>query len=308
MLYAADDTPVTPTLRQRLAYFFFPTPCLACERPIFAPKMSLGLCAGCRGKLVRWPGEGCRICGKPLAGADLPLSHACSDCRASPPPFDRLLTLWSYQPPLEAVIVGLKFQRLDYLGRQLGRCLVAVLGSELADCTQVTAVPLHWARYLRRGYNQAGLIAGAVAGGLGRPYTRLLRRQRITPAQSRLSRAARQQNLIHAFAVRTRGLCQDQHILLIDDVVTTGATLSAAAAALRAAGARAITALTVARTPSDEHGPQRVITAELLPKNNIGAKKQQPTAPFISQRHAGGAGDCRDDLRHSVQRGPAPCG
>ncbi len=152
------------------------------------------------------------------------------------------------------MLTGLKFRRLEYLGVQLGRAVADLLRSELADCDLVVPVPLHWRRFLRRGYNQAAVIARPVAAELDLPVASVLRRRRATPAQSRLRRAERRSNLRDAFSLRrlafTAGVsCIGRRVLLVDDVVTTGTTLETAATELRRAGAASVTALTIARTP-----------------------------------------------------------
>ena len=127
---------------------------------------------------------------------------------------------WAYQPPLDAVLTGLKFRRLEYLGMQLGRAMADLFRSQLTDCDLVVPVPLHWRRYLNRGYNQAATIARPVAAELGLPMAGVLRRRRATPAQSRLSRAERRRNLRGAFALRATmfggASCVGRHVLLID--------------------------------------------------------------------------------------------
>ncbi len=238
--------------------FFLPAPCLACGEAVREPRRSLGLCAACRGRLVRWPDDVCDGCGRPLGASAKPAGYRCGACRRRPPAYDRLLSAWSYQPPLDAVLTGLKFRRLEYLGTQLGREVAGLLRTEAADCDLVVPVPLHWRRYLGRGYNQAAVIARSLAAELGLPMAGVLGRRRATPAQSRLSRAERRRNLDDAFALRQRPwagvatTCTGRRVLLVDDVTTTGTTLQTAAACLRRAGAVTVTALTVARTPEPD--------------------------------------------------------
>lgn len=236
-------------LLDRLMHALLPAPCLGCGRPLPAAGAPLSLCAVCRAALVPIPREACASCLRPLAAHALPAGYRCGPCRQSPPAFDRLVALWSYRPPLDAVVRGLKFGRLDYLGRHLAVALAAGLAPGLAGCDQVVPVPLHWRRRLARGYNQAERIAHPLAGRLGLPCVQALARRRATPPQSLLGREERLANLRKAFRVprpdRVRGL----HILLVDDVATTGATLDAAAAALKKAGAAAVTALVAGRTP-----------------------------------------------------------
>lgn len=147
--------------------------------------------------------------------------------------------------------MALKFRRLDYLGGQLGRAMAEIHpGEDFADRDMVVAVPLNWTRFLARGYNQAALIAGPIADRLGLPLLRPLVRRRPTSHQTRLARGARQENLERAFAVRKAVRLGGRRVLLVDDVTTTGATLEAAAACLKQAGASSVTALTAARTPA----------------------------------------------------------
>ncbi len=253
-MYAPPTNNVTRGLLRSILYHLLPAPCLACGEEVREPRRSLGLCASCRGRLARWPRDACDSCGRPLEGAHLPAGYRCGACRRRPPPYRRLLSAWSYQPPIDAVLTGLKFRRLEYLGTQLGPTVADLLRSEVAGCDLVVPVPLHWRRYLRRGYNQAAAIARPLASELGQPMANVLRRRRATPAQSRLSRAERRRNLRDAFAVRGNPLlravsCAGRHVLLVDDIATTGTTLQAAAVCLRRAGAASVTALAVARTP-----------------------------------------------------------
>ena len=252
MVYAPPLDNVTRQLLRGALRFLLPAACLACGEEVREPRHSLGLCDACRDRLEPWPAHGCNCCGRPLAGVSLPDRYVCGACRRHPPPYGQLLSAWSYQPPLDAVLAGLKFRRLEYLGDQLGSAAIDLLGARLAECELVVPVPLHWWRHLGRSYNQAAVIARPVASALGVPLVGALRRHRPTPAQSRLSRVERQRNLRDAFVARRRARLQGKHVLLVDDIVTTGATLRDAATCLRRAGARSVTAFTVARTPEPE--------------------------------------------------------
>jgi len=252
--YDGDRSGVTalPRWRDRLVHLLLPAPCLACARPLPARGTELGLCTFCRGRL-RSPAAACTVCALPLSGI-LPEEWRCAACREQPPAFDRLLALWSYEEPLDAVIQALKFRRLDYLGRHLGEAIAARWGEEMAESDLVVPVPLHWRRRLSRGYNQAERIARALADRIGLPVLSALTRRRATPPQTSLGREERRANLRSAFRVRRTGLSgglRGRRLVLVDDVATTGATLEAAAAVLRKNGAASVLAIVAGRTPRE---------------------------------------------------------
>lgn len=235
-----------------LLRLLLPVSCLACGEPLFS-SAPLGLCSPCRGKLSPLGRAACATCAQPLDAFEPPPGYRCGSCRGRPAAFDRLLALWSYRPPLDAVVEGLKFRRLDYLGRHLARALAEWLPEQLdglGGIDGVVPVPLHWRRRLGRGYNQAERIASPLAAELGLPLVAALRRSRRTPPQTSLGKADRLANLRHAFRVARPARVRGLRLLLVDDVATTGATLDMAAAALRRAGAARVTAVVAARTPS----------------------------------------------------------
>jgi ComF family protein len=229
-------------------HVLLPAPCLKCRAPL-PLRAPLGLCASCRARLAPLPREACAVCAALLEAFEPPASYRCGACREHPPAYDRLLALWLYRDPLDAVIQALKFGRLDYLGRHLAAALSEGLGERLGGFDAVVPVPLHWWRRLARGYNQAERIARPLAGRLGLPLLPALRRSRATRAQTSLGRTARAGNLRNAFRVPRPGRVRGLNLLLVDDVATTGATLDAAAAALIRAGADGVTALVAGRTP-----------------------------------------------------------
>lgn len=238
--YGSAGTGVARGWRGWLLHFLLPAPCVACQEPVESGA-ALGLCARCSRLLQPAPADAA------LAGSGS---------------YRRLLWGWNYAPPFDQVIAALKFRRLDYLGTQLGGELGRRFGAQLDEVEVVTAVPLGWWRRLGRGYDQAEAIATAVApfcGGLaggsrGRPLRPLLERRRTTPPQSLASFEERRRNLEGAFAAKAAvaKTWRGSHILLVDDVTTTGATLEAAAFALLAGGAGAVTALVAGRTPAPD--------------------------------------------------------
>ncbi len=177
----------------------------------------------------------------------------CGACLRQPPPFDRCLVAVGYRWPWTRCLAQFKFRQQPGLGRALARLLAAApeVAPAVAQAALVLPLPLSAERLAERGYNPAQLLAERLAPR--RTRTDLLLRVRHTPSQRGLPRAQRLRNVRGVFAVdaaRAAAL-QGQRVLLVDDVMTTGASLGEAARALRAAGAAHITALAFARTDPD---------------------------------------------------------
>ena len=211
----------------------FPPACLSCARITGLDSLPLGLCSECRHRLEPAQGNGWQ----PTGQGTSPLSH--------------VLSCWSYQPPLDTVIRALKYGRLEYLADDLADGLHRSWNKEMQELDVIVPIPLHWMRLRARGFNQAQAIARPLARRLRIPTLGALRRRRRTMAQTGLDRTARVDNLRRAFAVRARARSrvEGRRILLVDDVVTTGATLEAAASCLQRAGAARVVGATCAATP-----------------------------------------------------------
>ncbi|WP_322023258.1 ComF family protein [Burkholderia sp. BCC1977] len=182
-------------------------------------------------------------------------AYRCDACRATPPPFDATLALADYRAPLDGLARGLKFHARLALGAEFAARLAQRVGDTDAmraagGFDVIAPVPLSHRRLVARGYNQAWAIARPLARRLGvRADAALLARVAETAPQSRLDRRARRDNVLAAFAVA--GDLTGRHVALVDDVMTSGATLAAAAQALKAAGAARVTNLVALRTARD---------------------------------------------------------
>jgi len=157
---------------------------------------------------------------------------------------DLVVAPWRFGGQLASAIRRLKFTGATHVARTLAPLWAPALEAAARDAV-VVPVPLHWRRRLRRGYDHTWLLAkyACAAAGLPPPEP-LLRRIRHSPAQSTLPASARRANVLDAFEARG---AVPEHIVLVDDVVTTGSTMSAAAAALRKAGAREVIGVAIAR-------------------------------------------------------------
>lgn len=180
----------------------------------------------------------------------------CEGCRGdlpyieSPPPpasspLDYEVAPLAYEFPVDAAIKALKFRRKLFYAPALAELLIEACAILPDDIDAVLPVPLHWRRRWRRGFNQALEIAKPVARHLGVSLIGGVRRSRATPFQSGLSAHERARNLRAVFKVRGQLACE--HVLIIDDVITTGATVHELARIVRGAGARVVSGLAVAR-------------------------------------------------------------
>lgn len=204
-------------------------------------------CAACAAALP-WNRFACRACALPLPqGA---LSDVCATCLCDAPPQDHSWAAFRYETPLPQAIIELKFRGRLAPAHVVGALMAARLAARPCPMPEVLIpMPLHAGRLRRRGYNQAV--------ELGRPLARRLslrfepaaaRRVRATHEQSRLDGAARRRNVRNAFALDPARV-EGRHVALLDDVITTGATVAELARAARAAGAARIEVWAAARVP-----------------------------------------------------------
>ena len=221
----------------RLLGGLWPRQCLVCGEACRVE----GLCPACRHALP-WNRSACQRCSLPLP---VPAA-ACGHCQRRPPPLTVARAAFRYETPLDRLLPRLKFHNDLAAGRLLGGLMAeALAGAERPDA--LIPLPLHRRRLRSRGFDQSLELATPLAHHLRLPLLDgVLIRVRETAPQSRLDAPARRRNLRRAFAVRT-GPTLPPHIVLIDDVMTTGATLHAAAAALLRAGATRVDAWVCAR-------------------------------------------------------------
>lgn len=228
--------------------FILPPRCLACGQGV---ETNGTLCAGCWGELEFITAPCCDNCGVPLPDV-IPHSTVCPECSASPPPFARARAALVYKGPLHRLVTRYKYHDQLQATPLFTRWMQVAGESFLKEADIIAPVPLHWWRMFRRRYNQAAELARALAATTTAAYhPMLLARKRHTRPQASLSRAGRQQNVRGAFGLRKQqdaAIIKGKTILLVDDVMTTGATVSACAKALKKAGAKKILVLTIART------------------------------------------------------------
>ena len=173
-------------------------------------------------------------------------NELCEVCRKGEPNFDAIYSFGSYEGTLRSLIHLYKYSKVDALSGPLGDMIVRALPLEVR-LDVVLPMPMHWRKQWNRGFNQAELLAQHVAARYGLKPANYLRRSRLTKAQASLSEAERQTNLKNSFCVRKPEQLAGKRVLLVDDVMTTGATLREAAGVLKAAGVKSVTALTLGR-------------------------------------------------------------
>lgn len=234
------------TAALRAADALLPPRCLGCGA--IAPSDG-ALCGACWGGLSFIERPWCACCGLPFE-FDIEDGALCGGCAAGPPAFDAARAVLRYDDASRPLILSFKHGDRMQAGRHFGGWM-ARAGAELApDADLVAPVPLHWRRLAARRYNQSAELARGVAAAAGIGLcVDLLRRTQATPSQGGLTRRARRLNVRGAFAVapRRRPAIRDARILLVDDVMTTGATVEAAARTLKRAGASRVDVLVLAR-------------------------------------------------------------
>jgi ComF family protein len=198
------------------------------------------ICSACWSAIKRYNGPSCEVCALPVVSE---YSHICGQCIKKKPPFSRAIAYGLYGDPLAEAINQLKFYGIKRIGRGLGSLLT---GLDLPQADGIVPVPLTIKRLREREFNQALLIGRSVSKKTGIPlFIDILTKKKETPPQIGLSAAERMANLKNAFAVT--GNINSLRLILIDDVMTTGATVTECSRALLKAGAKEVSVLVVAR-------------------------------------------------------------
>ena len=234
-------------LYQGLLEFFFPRLCLSCDERLLEGEEIF--CSRCHNALIPVPLPQCPLCGAPLGNRVIE-DDRCPDCPPKQVYFDRARAPLLYHGPIVEAVIALKFRQRIELAEFLARILLyhvkMEMNKEKFDC--IVPVPLHYRRFYSRGFNQSEEIGRFLAGWMSAPlWAEVLRRSRPTKPQTRLAYADRLKNVRDAFEIFHAEPVKDRHVLLLDDVYTTGNTLNACAKVLKEAGARKVTALAVCR-------------------------------------------------------------
>ncbi len=217
-------------------------PCLLCGADSHA-----GLCcARCDDELPHLSEAHCPVCALPTSSGEV-----CGQCLQDPPPFEHAVAAFSYRFPLDKLVQALKFKERLALVNHLADAVVKRVDTEP---DRLVAMPLHPSRLRERGFNQSLLLARRISRRLDIPLlVDGCERVRNTPPQSTLPWKERAKNMRQAFSCRSSADVVGKHVAIVDDVMTTGASIGELARALKVAGASEVSAWVVARTLPHDH-------------------------------------------------------
>jgi ComF family protein len=226
----------------------YPRTCIHCGSQV-VPDPLRYICWDCLCDTPKIEPPFCAVCGDPVAG-DIQHNYTCFSCTREPPDFDYARSAVRYEGAVAEALRDLKYKGALWLVQDLSALLLACVQAEFPDCSfdAVTAVPLYPVRYRERGFNQSGALGAALARRMHIPFRAgFLRRIRSTVTQTGLTAPQRMANVYGAFRIGLLSCLSGRRILLVDDVMTTGATVNACAKALKKGGAAAVHVVTVAR-------------------------------------------------------------
>jgi len=225
----------------------YPRNCVQCGLP--SPEPMRSVCWDCLADTPKVEPPFCVCCGDPVAG-DVQHDFTCYACSRQTPHFDLARSAMRYEGVVSEALRALKYNNSVWVADDLADLLFACVRAEYSDASfdLVTSVPLHPARRRERGFNQSALLAQLLASRIDCLYNeRSVRRIRSTATQTGLTAPQRTANVLGAFRAGLFARLSGKKILLVDDVMTTGATVNACAAALKRGGAFSVHVITVAR-------------------------------------------------------------
>ena len=225
----------------------FPDDCRICAEPLHDVSR-IPVCRRCLLKPEPLAAEYFCVQCRSAFRSSFPLDEQglCGLCRRGVRGFDAAYSFGFYENELRALIHLFKYGRVQTLAKPLGRLLALALPREQAF-DLIVPMPLHWRKRWQRGFNHSALLASEIGRRSNVPVKNALRRIRFTPTQAGLTNAKRRKNVSGAFLARKTAALDGKRVLLVDDVMTTGATAASCARALKIAGAKQVTLLTLAR-------------------------------------------------------------
>lgn len=229
-----------------IASLLYPPACAVCSTSVAVNEY---LCDACDDKITHIVPPFCARCSEPFAGA-MTDAFTCANCAHRTIHFDAAVAAYRSRGIVRRVVLNFKYGRQIHLRHLIGRWLCAALNDDrLRGRTfdVIIPVPLHAARERERGFNQAALLAEILSARMSIQSKPVLQRVRYTTTQTAFDRAERMENLRDAFRLRKKADVRGLRVLLVDDVLTTGSTLSECARILKSAGASSVHAVTAAR-------------------------------------------------------------
>ena len=227
---------------KNLSKYIFPAACVLCYK--HAPVEENSLCIDCLEAISYTQTDSCPVCSSDSIG----LLDVCHQCLELKRPWKLGGAPLKLDQNVREIIHKFKYNSNLALSRYLIKEMTEFIENKnFPNIKLVTMVPLHWYKQIRRGFNQAEVLAQGIADNIGVPCLKTLKRRRSSSAQALKNRQQRQKNITHIFTVPEKEKMPDGAILLIDDVMTTGATLAACTEALIEAGAKSVYVLTAAR-------------------------------------------------------------
>ncbi len=242
-------------LKRSCCDLVFPPRCVYCGEDLADPRQRGRLCADCLDKLALADWHGCNRCGGPVPDSH-PAPDGCESCRHTRLHFDSVIPLGGYHSGFREAVLLMKRPAHDALSLAMAGLLLESRQERLAAVRAdlVVPIPMFWRRRLRRGKNSPELLANCLATGLQVPMRMVLAQRRNTLPQASLSPSRRFENVRGAFRVCRPHAVGGTRVLLVDDVLTTGATCSEAAGVLKRAGAAMVAVAVVARAETGAHG------------------------------------------------------